>query len=181
MNYQNIPFPNSTDDLINACKNVVTDIEKMFSKKSETSCYLSDFYRKGDKNRKFEETLKKEFGLSLGDVKGLYVFANEIDGEIKPYYVGISRNVIRRLGQHVFGKHKNHATLAYLKSKSQRTKDSSDIGDLEYFELHRENFQNDIAKSRLAIREISDDYELYMAEIFVACHFKCEWNSFKTH
>lgn len=41
---------------------------------------------------------------SLNEFKGLYVFGEEVNGEVSPIYVGICRTIYRRLRQHGYGK-----------------------------------------------------------------------------
>lgn len=194
MNYKNIPFPADTDFLIKSCKSIVSDIEAMLHPQSPKKFYLSDFYQQnGTGNQAFRNKLRHEFNLNSTnkkyngkEIKGLYVFAEEVNGIAQPFYVGISQTVIRRLRQHVFGTGHNQATLAYLMARTEynRIENKPYSGkreDLEYFINHRARYQSEIRKARFAIKEINDDYLLHMAEVFVACHFKSKWNSFETH
>ncbi len=195
MNYKNVPFPDNTDFLIKSCKSIAADFDKMFSPNAKEKLYLKDFYQQTDgSNKAYRNDLRSKFELnslnkkySGKEIKGVYVLANEnMDGIVTPYYVGMSQTIIRRLRQHVFGTGHNQATLAYLMArteyeqieKSQYTRNRQ---DLQYFTNHRERFQNEIRNARFAIKEINDDYLLYMAEVFVACHFRSKWNSFETH
>ncbi len=194
MNYRNVSYPQDTNFMIQSCQTIVSDIEKMLSTTSNKKLYLNDFYQQnGNENKAFRSELRKIFNLNSTnkkypgkEIKGIYVFAEEIDGVAKPFYIGMSQTVIRRLRQHVFGTGHNQATLAYLMARTEyNTKENSQYKgtrqDLQYFINHRERFQKEIRNARFAIKEIDDDYLMYMAEVFTACHFRCKWNSFETH
>ena len=194
MNYKNLPYPKDTTFLIQSCQDIVGDIEQMLSSTSSNKLYLSDFYQQsGSGNKALRSDIRKLFHLNSTnkkypgkEIKGIYVFAEEINGLAKPFYVGMSQTIIRRLRQHVFGTGHNQATLAYLMARNEynsieNKQYSGTRQDLQYFDRHRERYQSEIRTARFAIKEIDDDYLMYMAEVFTACHFRCRWNTFETH
>ncbi|MBB6143635.1 hypothetical protein HNQ77_001584 [Silvibacterium bohemicum] len=101
-----------------------------------------------------------------------------------PFYVGISRSVIRRLRQHVKGENHFSASLAYRMANNKfphkMTRDLA-MADPEFrseFDIARALLQ----RARVAFVEIDNPLELYLFEAYCAMELNtCEWNSFRTH
>lgn len=115
------------------------------------------------------------------DFKGLYVF---LDGK-KPFYIGISKGVIKRILQHVKGTNHNTATLTYkiglLKFESEEgAKYEGARKDLD-FEHYVLPFRNILMKQNVAFIPIESDEELVLFEIFCSMEFKTMLNTFETH
>ncbi len=114
--------------------------------------------------------------------KGLCVFFYED----KPFYVGISGNIRKRIMQHVNGRSETTSTLAYKIAKLIFEKKGK-----KHTRTKKDFFENNIElinkikiclkEMKLAIIEISDDDELALFEIYCSMKFKTSLNSFKTH
>lgn len=114
--------------------------------------------------------IKNEFGFK-NDFKGLYAF---IKGK-KVIYVGISRNVIKRLNNHCRGRLHNQATLAYKLAKI-----------LNKYEGLRKDLDlelglKQISKLKFCFIQIDCPIERYAFELYCSMHYKCKHNSFETH
>lgn len=194
MNYKMEEYPKDTKFLVEQCEKIVEEVENLLSLNNPNKLYLSDFYQQTNAgNKAFRNDLRANFNLNSKnkkyngkDIKGLYILASEINNNTQPFYVGISQTVIRRLRQHVFGTGHNQATLAYLMARAEYNTNNIEIykgkrQDFDYFKDNRDRFQMELRKARFAVIEIDNDYLLYMAEVFIACHFKCKWNTFETH
>lgn len=115
-----------------------------------------------------------------GDFSGCYVLLDER----VPVYVGISRGVIARLRQHVFGNTHFDASLAYRMAERtlphERTR-----GDAMADPLFAETFKKKrdyLRTLSAATVEISNPLELYLFEVYASMEYDTsEWNSFQTH
>lgn len=123
--------------------------------------------------------LKKQLGLQ-SDFSGCYVL---IDAG-KPIYVGISRTVIGRLRQHVFGKTQSDASLAYRMAAKQsphevtRSQAMQDITFKSAFDAA----QTYLRSLNCATIAIDNPLELYLFEAFCAMELDTAvWNTFVTH
>ena len=124
-------------------------------------------------------TFLKSRGLTR-DFPGCYVFLKA--GE--PFYVGISRTVVKRLYQHSLGRDENTATLAYAMAKKSnphkftRKAAMKDPAFLRAFDLAKQK----IAKMDVAFVPIDNDLELYVFEAYACMQLDCcDFNSFRTH
>ena len=124
-------------------------------------------------------TISKELGLK-SRFSGLYVFIKSGT----PIYVGISRNVLARIRQHVTGKTQYDATLAYRmtkngwKNEGQRKALMKDAGFLAAFDKAKAQ----IAGMSVAFVEADDPVTLYLLEVYAAVELDTsKWNSFRTH
>lgn len=127
--------------------------------------------------------LIKELHLS-GDFSGCYLL---LDAG-RPIYVGISRNVIARLRQHVFGKTHFDASLAFRVAmtkhpdrtivKLTRAKAMQD----PLFGTSFGEAQTYLRSLQVATIEIQNPLELYVFEAYCALELDTnQWNSFATH
>jgi len=113
------------------------------------------------------------------DVSGCYVIVSRG----RPIYVGISRSVVKRLGDHVKGKSHFSATLAYRMAarKPHGMSRTVAMADAE-FRAHFERNQKLLRAMHVAIIEIDCPVELYCFELAAAMEFDThQWNSFKMH
>ena len=192
MNYKKEAYPKNVSFLLNNAEELAAEIVK---KLNDTSCKkLNELYFFEKDRLKRYDTIFNSLGYSPNtylktksknitnnEFKGLYIFGDEIDGEIIPVYVGISRSVFRRLKQHAWGKKHNECSLAYLKSKHQF--------EIEKKEISRATITNDdmlpaktiIQNYKVVLVEVQNDYDLYFLEVALAGIFRTKWNSFKTH
>ena len=123
--------------------------------------------------------LKTQLGLQ-SDFSGCYVL---IDSRT-PIYVGISRTVIARLRQHVFGKTQSDASLAYrmaVKQYPHRVTRSQAMQDTA-FKSAFDIAQNYLRSLKCATIAIDNPLELYLFEAFCAMELDTSvWNTFMTH
>jgi hypothetical protein len=193
MNYRNEAFPTNLNHLLDKVNEISIDILKALSK---TNCAsINDLYYELHKtcgvqpecsiirNKKaftilgYDPNIKSGKVKSNNEFKGLYVFGEELDGAIKPVYVGISRAVFRRLRQHGFGKLNNEATLAYLMAKNENDEITRASCSNSILEPKKEILRN----YKVALYPVLNDYELYFYEVALSGVFKTKWNSFRTH
>lgn len=123
--------------------------------------------------------LCRRLGLE-GDFPGCYILMEEK----APVYVGISKNVLQRLRQHVRGTTHFDASLAYRiaahKMPHQHTRSKA-------MEQEAFKFEFDVAKGYLrslsvAYVKILNPLALYVFEPYCAMRFNTgKWNTFETH
>ena len=184
MNYKKEEFPVDINKLIQKCEDTISILEDHFANKDclivndlyieSTSNRCNDFLEKLQVtcNNKLHEKVKNE-----NELQGLYVFGefNKENGKIIPVYIGISRTIIRRLRQHVWGKNHNEATFAYLKARNN--KKYNDDSKHEFIKLEQE----EIKKYHFMVIPEKNYYDMYFMEVYIAGKLKIYWNSFKTH
>jgi hypothetical protein len=127
--------------------------------------------------------LLKEFKIAQ-DFSGCYVLIEAG----KPIYVGISRGVIGRLRQHVFGKTHFDASLAFRIAMTKhpdrvvaRLTRSEAIRD-PLFGTSFTEAQSYLRSLQVAAVSIENPLELYVFEPFCALELDThQWNSFETH
>lgn len=177
-NYKDESYPENLSVLLNYADEVAENIiVNLNNKNAKRVCDLySEVNGKIIRNKKVFD----ELGYTPNDsneFKGLYIFGEEQNGKVIPVYIGISRSIYRRLRQHAWGKLHNECTLAYLKTKQQRT------------EITRKKVTNEdmlpakaiIQNYKVALIPVKNDYDLYFLEVVLAGKFRTKWNSFKTH
>lgn len=129
------------------------------------------------------KALLKKFGLAQ-DFSGCYVLLEEG----VPVYVGISRGVVGRLRQHVFGKSHLDASLAFkiamtrhpgqTLEKLTRSQAMSD----PLFGTSFAEAQSYLRSLYVAAIHIENPIELYVFEPYCALELDThQWNSFRTH
>ena len=113
---------------------------------------------------------------SIPNGAGLYIFFEKS----KPIYIGISRNVKKRLRNHGWGKLHNQATLAYLISE-HKLKYKTKRSKLKHEQVMAT--QQRLRCCRVVTIPVNDDdpFLLYFMEIYLAGCLKTKWNSFRTH
>lgn len=109
------------------------------------------------------------------DFKGLYVWFNQGS----PFYVGIAKNVINRLAQHVKQPNHNSASMAY--KIASRVLEVEVDTRAEYPKTKIKRIQNWLLQQQVSFVPIQDDDELAAFEIFAAIKLKTVLNSFETH
>lgn len=128
-------------------------------------------------------TLVREFGIPQ-DFSGCYVLTESG----VPVYVGISRGVISRLRQHVFGKTQFDASLAFRIAIAKHP-------DRAIAEMTRSEAMQDplfgtsfgeaqayLRSLQVAAIAIENPLELYVFEAYCALELDThQWNSFETH
>lgn len=158
---------------------------------------IRDFLSFGEKNTIGRKKFADIFGLNSclskkdkekqfkNEIKGLYALAEMQEGRPVVINVGISQTIIRRFYQHTCGKNHNESTLGFymaLHKHKQAGKDEHP-GKRKTFPYadYRDSCLEDIRNLRFAIIPIDNNFELYMAEVYLSCHYKAYWNTFETH
>jgi predicted GIY-YIG superfamily endonuclease len=133
--------------------------------------------------------LRRRLGLGRGkDFRGCYVF---LRGD-KPVYVGVSKNVIKRICQHVSGTEHNSATFVYKMTaavvklnKSTGNKKKPTRAAAMIRRRFRRVFgekQARLLDMRVAYIPIENHLELYLFEAYAAMKLGTgRWNTFATH
>lgn len=115
------------------------------------------------------------------DFSGLYIFLNDKT----PFYVGISKGVIRRILQHTKGHNHNTSTLAYNIGliRYELTKGKKYIGKREdlNFKTEVEPVKKFLLKQKIAFLPINNPEELALFEIYCSMKLKTALNKFETH
>src|SRR3989339_1257184 len=114
------------------------------------------------------------------DFSGCYVLLKNR----KPFYVGISRSVVKRLTQHVKGKTHFAASLAYRMACDRRPHTLRRTFAMQDMQFQKEfnRAKMEIQSMDVAVIEINDPVELYLFEVFCAMQFgTCRFNTFTTH
>jgi hypothetical protein len=135
---------------------------------------LASFYTTG----KGLKTLLREFANGE-DFSGCYIFVKR--GH--PFYVGISKAVIRRIRSHVTARNHNGSSLVYAMANrsSKIVHFRKNTCDKHY----QKPFLVALKKLRachVAFIRVDNPLVLYIFEAYAALHFDTqEWNSFVTH
>jgi hypothetical protein len=196
MNYRKEVYPIDLNSLLDNAKQIAIDVSEKLNMNDCPS--INDLYYELHKtcgvqpeysivrNKKafnalgYSPNIKSGKAKSKNEFKGLYVFGEEVNDEVIPVYIGISRTVYRRLRQHGFGKLHNQCSLAYLMAKNEN-------GDIARATIHTNNEDELLRKKELvrsfkvALIPFENNYELYFLEVALAGILKTKWNSFKTH
>jgi hypothetical protein len=200
MNYKKEEYPENLNLILEKANDISSNIIK---KLNQTECpTIADLYVEMHKTCgvKPEYSIRRNVKLfnelgyvpniksgkvnSDNEFKGLYIFGEEIDGEIIPVYVGISRSIYKRLRNHAFGKTSNTCTLAYLmaKHKYETTNSIKKVAkSIIENETHLAPQKDIIQNYKVVLIPVEKDYDLYFLEIAIAGILKTKWNSFKTH
>ena len=111
------------------------------------------------------------------DFTGIYVWYHKEE----PFYVGISRGVLKRLKQHVNGKSHFSASMAY---KIARTLCNDYEGGREAFDPDCKKIgkvQEWLLQQRVAMLPIPDPDHLALFEIYCSMKMDTVLNTFETH
>jgi len=123
--------------------------------------------------------LTQRFGLKA-DFPGCYVLAEKEN----PIYVGISKNVLQRLRQHVRGTTHFDASLAYriAAQKMPHGNTRSKAMETEDFRAQFNAAKEYIRSLNVAFVKIVNPLALYVFEPYCAMKFNTDvWNTFETH
>ncbi len=174
--------PTYFEKLVGRCEERVGEVQVFFA--SGYCPRVRDLYEREPPFKRHPNCLEKlklslqlDHGAKIKPVQGLYIFA-ELQGErYEPVYVGISRNIFRRLRQHVFGKTKLHASLCYKKAKALHRDTDGPFDELPAIQFQQAKLMN---YAVMVFPEYSD-YDLYFMEVYLAGRLGTKWNSFRTH
>lgn len=97
-----------------------------------------------------------------------------------PFYVGISRNVLSRLKQHVAGKSHYPASLAYKLAKDQIPDFTGRRSEMEFSAINKaQNYM--LKQCKASVLPIYNAEQLYLLELYTAMQLKTPYNTFETH
>lgn len=134
-----------------------------------------------DYNARKPVSVKKDFA-------GLYLFSKDE----KPFYCGISRNVIKRILDHQKGTTSSMATLAHRIAKKGIIDTSSDKYNLAFDRQRNKLLECEISMIKFYDQDpeghLEDNFAqhkeevmLYLFEVFVSVKYDTVHNSFRTH
>ena len=190
-NFKGDFYPENIDSVIEDMSRYIMEVDKQLN--SRTPYHLADFISFSEKgNQKNIKLFEKHFRFNSDnkkykgkEIKGLYVLAEEKEGKIEVVNIGISKTIMRRFYQHTCGKKHNEYTLGfYMALNEYKERFGKDFEKKRHefpYEEYRPDIMDYIRKLRFAIVPIDNNFELYMAEVYLACHYKTLWNTFETH
>jgi hypothetical protein len=189
-NFKDESYPESIEVVIQDMQSIITEVNRQLYMANPH--HLKDFLSFGKRNRINKDLFSNHFDFNSDnvsmknkDIKGVYVLAEEKEGKIEIVNVGISKTIMRRLKQHTCGKMHNESTLGfYMALNHHKNKigiNYSGKRALFPYDNYRDNMFNYIRNLRFAIVPIDNNFELYMVECYLACHYKTFWNTFETH
>lgn len=194
-NFKAEEYPENIAVVLQGMQQYVQEIDRQLN--ATEPYYIKDYISFGKKNR-INRAMFAHFGfnsyLQLGkkslnskesnEIKGLYALAELREGKPVVINVGISQTIIRRFYQHTCGKKHNQSTLGFYMALNKHAQSGQQhTGKREHFPYdgYRDECLNDIRNLRFAIIPIDNNFELYMAEVYLACYYKAYWNTFETH
>lgn len=140
-------------------------IESLYEKKNKKNYFQSDTF-----NEQFPDFEGKK-------LSGLYVFGKPNNkGEYIPVYVGISRDLKRRMSEHLLRYDKYNSTWAYL----MITKKKKTLEDKEAERQIKKKKEEYFGNLRITFHPIENNFELHLTEVLISILLKSYWNSFKT-
>lgn len=191
MNYNEEPYPENVLELLNHANKLSNSILEELNNSSCTK--VGDLYNSINNKIIRKKELFNQLGYFANEIssankntqpdefKGLYIFGEEINDEVIPVYVGISRTVFRRLRQHAWGKKHNECSLAYLKTREHWREQGNSIGRSTITNEDMLTAKIKIQNYKVVLVPVLNDYDLYFLEVALAGKFKTKWNSFRTH
>jgi hypothetical protein len=124
------------------------------------------------------KTLLREFSNGE-DFSGCYIFVERG----RPFYVGISKAIIRRIRSHVTARNHNGSSLVY--AMANRSSKIAHYRKTTGAKRYQKPFFAALKKLRtcnVAFIRVDNPLVLYIFEAYAALHFDTqEWNSFVTH
>ena len=129
-------------------------------------CEMTDFTRsKTKKENKYQ---------------GVYVFCKKLQDEMYPVYLGISKNIAQRLRGHLFNTDKGTTTWFYLmaRRKNGNRPYADNQSASEAIVKIRDQWIDEL---KVMAYPVEGNYEMALAEIYMASKLKVYWNSFETH
>lgn len=164
---------------------VIPDIEDLIAKAKKSLVDLSeskmwsfeDFFRE-TKNGEFSRRPTPP-GIACEedekDISGVYVL---FDKDI-PVYVGISKQIVKRIKQHMKGKRHNESTVAYI-IYSKRFPHTAERAKSQY-DRYRLEIQKEMLLWGVKIILEDDPYAMDFLEKYFAIKLQTKWNTFSTH
>jgi|UPI000591A174 hypothetical protein len=97
-----------------------------------------------------------------------------------PFYVGISRNVLNRLKQHVTGKSHYSASLAYKLAKDRIPDFTGKRSEMDISFINKAQVYM-LEHCKASVLPIYNTEQLYLLELYTAMQLKTPYNTFETH
>lgn len=187
-NYNDEQFPLAIDYVLNNMRKIKADIDAQLNNKIPVSHYFNfdgKWFNRNTESFKKYKWNSDNLAYKDHEIKGVYVFAEITKDQIKPVYVGISKTIMRRIYQHAYSKRHETATLAYIMARDlweteHKEKYSGLRGEFP-LDHYMERIHHLMRTWALAIVEIDNNFELALAEQYLAIEYKPHWNSFETH
>ena len=155
------------------------------SRKPLKELFGSDFKRGEGRDNLYRDIKSGELPKYAKDrhVKGLYIWFH--DG--KPFYVGISGKIAKRLHQHINNQSHYSASMAYKIANlvygfvfDEEHDDGGKQTRAKFSKKHIAEIQKWMKEQEVAYIEIDDNDELALFEIFCAMKLDTALNSFQT-
>lgn len=122
-----------------------------------------------------------KFIKSERDFKGLYVYLDKGN----PFYVGISKGVVKRTLQHTKGHNHQTSSLAYrigqINYQHKTGNQWTGTRDEFDFKAYCGDAKEFLRGKQIAFLSIEDNTELYLFEVYCAMELGTEMNTFETH
>lgn len=189
-NFKGETYPESIESVIQHMQNVIAEVNRQLN--LPRPYVIKDYFKFSERNSINKPLFAKHFRFNSDnadkkekDIKGLYALAEEKDGNLSIVNIGISKTIMRRFYQHTCGKRHNESTLGFYMALNnhKETTGISYTGKRELFPYvtYLDATLQYIRNLRFAIVPIDNNFELYIAECYLACHYKSFWNTFETH
>ncbi len=183
-------FPEAIETFIDNSKKKIPDFKSLnlykFSELFQEGSGESPWYQlKEDvieREKLFTPDVEKEVKY-----KGIYGFFEVGNSQQQAVYFGISKNIFKRIKQHIFGKSHYEASLVYLQCLDEYNRNNKDEysgtrDQFPNFSERRRVFQEKMISSwKILVLPLQNEFEIYFLEFYLACKYKAKWNSFRTH
>jgi len=175
INAQERSYPKTFEELAKALPELLEQL-----KAPEKRFGLKGYLAKGSGEKTAFRALKAA-GLLPSETEssafpGIYLLFHEN----APFYIGISRNVLNRLKQHVAGKSHYSASLAYKLAKEQKPDFTGKRNEMKFEFINKA--QNYILEHcKASVLPIYNAEQLYLLELYTAMQLKTPYNTFETH
>jgi len=170
-----MPIDDCPYSFVQLAGSVLPDKYVALKRSIERPILVKEFLGPKSATKKLLKTLDLE-----SDFPGCYVFI-ESDN---PFYVGISRGVVKRIVQHINSTSHFSASLVYRMAKGihpHTMRRAEAMLDQEFFAKFKIS-QTRLASMSVAYVEIQNDLELYLFEAYAAMKLDTsDFNSFRTH
>ena len=159
--------------LDNVCEALIANFQT-----NNKSYFVKDIIEANSFNNLWDESPNNfDNKHSKNEYKGIYAFADVVNGEVDFLYVGISQTIRRRFGKHTTRNRKNEASWAYLMIKHHFLELSIAERQLKIPEYQ----QKIIYPIKFSFCLINDNMLMHIAEVYCANKLKAQWNTFETH
>jgi hypothetical protein len=172
-NYKGETFIGGGQKLIDSLESIAGELKNNLLS-NDKSFLVSEIIKEKNFNRVFIKIQPNflEHKHYKNEHNGLYAFAIVDKRKVDFQYVGISKTIKKRFGDHVRSKKKNNANWAYLMALNESNVDPILRIPKKQLEMHG---------MRFTFIHIDNPNLRLIAEVYCANKFKSYWNSFDTH